>query len=561
MIFLLILTRSLELQIFKTNELDQMAINQYQRFKKLQTQRGSIYDSKGQLLSSSIPYYSAFVLEKQLEDKQDTIEKLTRVLPQTQEEISKKIYSGKKFVWLDKLFHFRKKKKIDDLKLAGVHVVQDFRRYYPLENLASHVLGFVGYDSQGLEGLEYRFNNHLLDVKESVNTEKIKGKVFEGGKIFLTIDENIQYFAEKELKKQVEKMKASRGQVIVMESKTASILAMANYPNYNPNYFSDYSTKTYLNWAVNSAYEPGSTFKVITLAAALEEKLINPQQKIYCEEGYFFIGGSIIRDVKPYSHLKLHEVLQKSSNICALKVGRLIDNKKFHQYILDFGFGKKTNIELPGEVKGVVHDYKKWSNLDKAVISYGHSISVTPIQLISAINTIANDGMYISPTIIRQTQNALNNYIKLPEQIKKKVISKKTSQILSKMMVSVTQKGGTGYLANIPNIEIAAKTGTARKYDKEQGQYSTESHILSFVGFLPAEKPQLTILVILDDPQKIAGVNRSAAPLFKSVAKAAIRHYGVKNTKRIWRIEKKGFKKESVAQENSTLRALSYRKN
>ena len=237
----------------------------------------------------------------------------------------------------------------------------------------------------------------------------------------------------------------------------------------------------------------------------------------------------------------------------------MIDN--FHQYILDFGFGKKTNIELPGEVKGVVHDYKKWSNLDKAVISYGHSISVTPIQLISAINTIANDGMYISPTIIRQTQNALNNYIKLPEQIKKKVISKKTSQILSKMMVSVTQKGGTGYLANIPNIEIAAKTGTARKYDKEQGQYSTESHILSFVGFLPAEKPQLTILVILDDPQKIAGVNRSAAPLFKSVAKAAIRHYGVKNTKRIWRIEKKGFKKESVAQENSTLRALSYRKN
>ena len=346
---------------------------------------------------------------------------------------------------------------------------------------------------------------------------------------FLTIDENIQYFAEKELKKQVEKMKASRGQVIVMESKTASILAMANYPNYNPNYFSDYSTKTYLNWAVNSAYEPGSTFKVITLAAALEEKLINPQQKIYCEEGYFFIGGSIIRDVKPYSHLKLHEVLQKSSNICALKVGRLIDNKKFHQYILDFGFGKKTNIELPGEVKGVVHDYKKWSNLDKAVISYGHSISVTPIQLISAINTIANDGMYISPTIIRQTQNALNNYIKLPEQIKKKVISKKTSQILSKMMVSVTQKGGTGYLANIPNIEIAAKTGTARKYDKEQGQYSTESHILSFVGFLPAEKPQLTILVILDDPQKIAGVNRSAAPLFKSVAIAAIRHYGVQS--------------------------------
>ena len=211
-------------------------------------------------------------------------------------------------------------------------------------------IGICGLWFTGFKGLEYRFNKHLLDFKGIVNAEKTRGKVFEGGKIFLTIDENIQYFAEKELKAQVEKMKASRGQVIVMESKTASILAMANYPNYNPNNFSDYSLSTYLNRAVNAAYEPGSTFKVITLAAALEEKLINPQQKIYCENGSFFIGGSVIRDVKPYAYLKLHEVLQKSSNICALKIGRLIKNKKFHQYILDFGFGKKTNIELPGEI-------------------------------------------------------------------------------------------------------------------------------------------------------------------------------------------------------------------
>ena len=560
LIFLLILTRSLELQIFKTNELDKMAISQYQRFKKLQTQRGSIYDSKGQLLSSSIPYYSAFILIKQLEDKQNTIEELSRVLPQTAEEIYRKIYSGKKFVWLEKLFHFEQKKIIEDLKLAGVHVVQDFQRYYPLENLASHVLGFVGYGSQGLEGLEYRFNNHLLDVKGDTNSEKIKGKVFEGGKIFLTIDENIQYFAEKALKNQVEKLQAVRGQVIVMESKTASILAMANYPNYNPNHFADYSVYNYFNQSVNAVYEPGSTFKIITLAAALEEKLITPQQKIYCEEGSFFIGGSIIRDVKPYAHLKLHEVLQKSSNICALKIGRLIKNKKFYQYIRDFGFGEKTNIELPGEIRGAVHNYKKWSNLDKAVISYGHSISVTPIQLISAINTIANNGMYISPTIIRQTQNALNNSVKLPKQKKKRVVSKNTAQILREMMVSVTQKGGTGYLANIPNIEIAAKTGTARKYDKEQKQYSTESHILSFVGFFPAKNPQLTILVILDDPKE-KGLNRSAAPLFKQVAKAAIRHYEIENTKRIWRIEKKAIKKKTIVQEQPALEAVSYSKN
>lgn len=526
-LFLLVFVRSLELQIFKTRELDQIAIKQYQRFKKLQTQRGSIYDTNGKILASSIPYYSVFILNKQIEDQALTIEKLAALLPESKEKIAAKIYSNKKFVWLKKLFDFELKTKIDNLELAGIHVVQDFRRYYPMENLAAHVLGFVGYDSQGLEGIEYKYNKHLLKSKNTVNKKLERGKIFEGGNIFLTIDENIQYFLEKELKKYAEKLDASHVQAIVMETKTASILGMANYPDYNPNNFLDYSSNNYLNRSVSAAYEPGSTFKIITIASALSEKVINTNQKIYCEDGSYFIGGSIIKDTQPYSYLTPQAILQKSSNICILKIGRLLSNKKFYQYIRKFGFGQKTNIELPGEIRGVVHDYKKWTSLDSATISYGHSILVTPIQLISAINTIANDGVFIEPRIIKSAQDALGREIKILDSKKHRVVNRAVARKIRQMLISVTQKGGTGYLANISGINIAGKTGTARKYSKELKGYSKENHILSFAAMLPAEEPQLTILVILDDPKKSKKTSYSAAPLFKKIAKSAILYYGI----------------------------------
>ena len=525
-LFLLVLGRSLELQIFKTSKLDQMAINQYQKFKKLQVKRGSIYDTNGKLLSSSIPYYSVFALKNQVKTPELVVKKLAKVLDKNPEELADKIYSGKKFIWLAKLFNSQTKQKIENLKIAGIHVVQDFKRYYPLENLASHILGFVGYGSQGLEGIEYHLNKHLLDEK---GLAKTKGKTFEGGKIFLTIDENIQYFLEKELKEYTDFFQADYAQAIIMETKTANVLALANYPNYNPNNFADYENKNYFNRAVTAVYEPGSTFKVITAAAVLEEKLINANQKIYCEEGSFFIGGRTIKDTSPYGYLNLQEILQKSSNICALKVGMLLNKKKFHNYIRQFGFGAKTNIELPGESKGIVHNYKKWSNLDNATISYGHSILVTPIQMITAVNTIANDGVYISPKIVKKANDSLNQPINISSQKKRRVISKATARLMKKMLISVTQKGGTAYLARIKGINIAGKTGTSRKYDKEIKAYSTEKHLLSFVATLPAENPQLTFLVILDSPKKSKNATYSAAPLFKRIAKNSLRYYNIKD--------------------------------
>ena len=417
--FLIVLVRSLELQIFQTKKLDKIAIQQYQNFKNLNTQRGKILDAKGNVLSFSLPFYSAFVLTRQIKDPY-AAEKIASVLDLDTEEISNKITSNKKFVWIKKFFDKDLKKKLETLGLEGFHIIQDFKREYPLNNFASHVLGFVGFNSKGLEGLEYKYNNHLL--KKKINTkdyESFTGEVYEGRNIFITIDENIQYFTQKKLEEYVKKHQALYGQAIVMESKTANILAMANYPTYNPNKYFEYNNSVYFNRAITANYEPGSTFKIITVASALEEKLIQPQQKIYCEEGSIFIGGSYIRDARAYAYLTPEETLKKSSNICALKIGRRLSRKKFHQYIKKFGFGEKTNIELPGESLGLVRDYKKWSLLDLAVTSYGHSISVTPIQLISAVNVIANDGVYLSPTIIHKIENAIKEEVSTKKKKKK----------------------------------------------------------------------------------------------------------------------------------------------
>ena len=542
LIFLIILVRSLELQIFQSKKLDKIAIQQYQNFKNLETQRGKILDSKGNILSFSIPYYSAFILTKQIKDKQIATVEIAKVLGEEPQKLAKKIYSSQKFIWIKKFFNVDLKKKLENLKIEGVHIVRDFQRQYPLENFASHILGFVGHDSKGLEGIEYKYNKHLLqkELKNVSGNESFSGKIYEGRNIFLTIDENIQYFTQKKLSEYAQKYQTKYAQAIVMDTKTATILALANYPSYNPNNFKEYDNNIYFNRVVNASYEPGSTFKVITMAAALEEKVITENQEIYCEQGSIFIGGSVINDPSPQGYLTPEKILQKSSNICALKIGRRLAAKKFYQYIKKFGFGEKTGIELPGEAKGSVRDYKKWSLLDLVTTSYGHSISVTPIQLISAVNVIANDGIYLSPSIVQKMENALQDEVSDSKRTSQRVISSQTAKIMRKILVSVTEIGGTGRSAKILGIDIGGKTGTTKKYDKELKNYSEKKHILSFVGFFPAQKPELTILVILDEPQNNSTKVYSAAPLFKEIATHAIRYWRLSDSyEKKWAIYRK----------------------
>ena len=515
-IFLLILLRCLELQ-FNSNIFEEIVEQRKEINSHVAIKRGNITDRNEVLLGFSIPYFSVFVNPTQIENIHLVSQELSLLLGINYNKVFFLISHSKNFVWIKKYISRQIQKKINDLQLEGVHVVSDFKRIYPFQNFSAQTIGFVGTDSLGLEGIEYRFNEYLNDKNEKNKTQF--SFLTQGGDIQLTLDEKTQYFVEQEVKKAVDTMNASSGSTIVMDSRSGEILALALYPSYNPNFFDKYPVENYRNRIITTPYEPGSTFKIITLAAALEHQIIQSSDKIFCENGSFQIGDRTITDVKKYGVLSIKEIIQKSSNICALKIGLALPKNKFFNTIKKFGFGQKTEISMNGESKGILHDYTSWSNVQTATISYGHSIAVTPLQMISAINVLANDGIYIPPSIIKQPRQLIKK--KAPYR----VIGSETARILRKMMVSVTQKGGTGVAAAIKGINIAGKTGTARKYDEKTNSYSNKNHILSFVGMFPAEQPKIIILTIVNDPEFPYKNSFTVAPLFKKIALHILHHF------------------------------------
>ncbi len=368
-------------------------------------------------------------------------------------------------------------------------------------------------DNTGLSNTwNYLYNNPRL-------------KTLSGGSLYLTIDSKIQYFAEQELKKAIFAMEAKNGVAIVMESKTGNILSMANIPDYDPNNFDRYDSSRYFNRAVTATYEPGSTFKVITIASALDSKTIQRESIFYCEEGEYQIQDRVIHDVAKYGWLPLEKIIQKSSNICAAKIGQRIPRPIFYRAIREFGFGTKTGISLPGEVSGKVHNYQDWSDTDVATMSFGHTISATPIQVITAINTIAAGGVLVKPRIIKSALKSDGSEVFRANNKGEQIINQNTAKIMKTFMVSVTKPGGTGSLARIKGVSVAGKTGTSRKFDQRKREYSKTNHISSFIGFFPAEDPQITILVVIDEPQKKYLHSKGAAPVFRKIAEHVIRFY------------------------------------
>jgi cell division protein FtsI (penicillin-binding protein 3) len=416
------------------------------------------------------------------------------------------------------------------MSLPGVHFLKEYQRFYPMGNLAAHVIGFSGIDSQGLEGIEYSFNIHLMDNSGLSGFWSYLYKnpdpiTFSGGSLHLTIQSKLQYYAEKELRKAVYASGANNGVAIIMESQTGDILAMVNIPDYDPNNFDRYDSSRYFNRAVNATYEPGSTFKVITVATALENKVIEKDSIFFCEEGEYQIQDRVIHDVAKYGWLPLEKIIQKSSNICAAKIGQRIPKSIFYKYIRDFGFGTITGIDLPGEVSGKVYNYQSWSDTDVATMSFGHSIAATPIQVITAINAVATGGYLIQPKIIQSAFKADGTRIFQKQTKGRQVIKKETADLLKSFMESVVHPGGTGYLARLEGTSVAGKTGTSRKFDQRKQEYSKTNNISSFIGFFPAEEPLLTILVIIDEPQHQYLGTKSAAPVFKKIAEHALRLY------------------------------------
>jgi cell division protein FtsI (penicillin-binding protein 3) len=538
--FLMIAGRAYFLQVVLAPELQERADQQRQRVVKLAPQRGGIFDRNGDPLAVSLDAESLYADPSLIKDPKKVAGQLRKLLKVSKKELIRLLSAKKRFVWLQRKLDPEVAKRVQALKIDGLHFVTERKRYYPQASTAAHVLGFMGLDPKGLEGLELEYDRQLqgqsgrlVSLRDargrglSSADQLVQGGVA-GNNLFLTLDRSLQYVAEKELARVVRESGAVGGTVVMLEPASGRVLALASQPDYNPNLAGQYPAGKRRNRAVCDMYEPGSTFKPFLMAGVLEEGLVHPGQKIYCENGRYSVGGKTIRDHVKFKNLTLKEVLKFSSNIGSAKLGKALEREKFYSYIRDFGFGEQSGLDLPGEVGGMLRSPSNWFEIDLAAISFGQGLSVTPIQMASAIAAIANGGLLMEPYLVEKITDADGQQIqhRLPE-VRRRVISEKTARQVRDMMISVTEPGGTGTRAAVPGYQIAGKTGTAQKVDTVTGGYSPDKRVSSFVGFVPAENPALVISVTVDEPKGKAYGGLVAAPVFARIAAQTLSHLDI----------------------------------
>lgn len=533
--FALVAMRAFDLQVLQEQEWDERAERQHQKVIPLTPQRGTIFDSNGEELAVSVDVDSIYVEPRKLEDRGTAAKKLAKALGLPSKTVKAKLKSSSNFVWLKRQVSPSQSESVKALNLKGVGMIKEPRRFYPNANVAAHLLGFTGLDPKGLEGLELKYDKTILGrggylvmerdaLGRGIGTglPEVQGAT-RGHDLYLTLDKNLQYIAERELADGLRRTQAKAGTVVMMEPSTGKILAMASYPEYNPNAFSRYKPYQWRNRAVCDSFEPGSTFKVLLMAAALNEAIVSTSQKIDCENGKFRVGGKDIHDHKPYQKLTPAEIIKYSSNIGSAKIGKMLERETFHNYIENFGFGHQTGIDLPGEAIGLVRPPGKWFEVDLAAISFGQGISVTPIQLTVAVAAIANGGYLMEPYLV---DRVIDSQGQTTEQIQprvvRKVVARDVAQTVSRMMEMTTEDGGTATNARVPGFRVAGKTGTAQKVDAVTGGYSADKRVASFVGFLPAEDPRLVMLVVIDEPKIGVYGGLTAAPIFSRIAAQAM---------------------------------------
>lgn len=534
---LVLVGRLVHLQIIQHDRLAAQSDKQFLRTVEITSGRGNIYDRNRNQLATNIRVESVYADPKSVAEKTATARILARVLKLNPQAVLKKLKSNRHFVWIKRKSELNAVEKLKQLDLVGVGFIAETKRYYPKRKLAASTLGFVGLDNQGLAGIEHYHHAVLKGrVQRTVLEKDARGRFLwttanaqdlNPGKqdVVLALDEVIQFIAERELNRQVKEYRAKSGLAIVMDPFSGAVYAMASAPEFNPNNYAAYPPHIWRNDAVASAFEPGSIFKPIVAAASLEEGLAGPDDIFFCENGSYQIGKSRISEASnhQFGWLTLRSIIAKSSNIGAIKIAQRLGNRRFYDYIRKFGFGRRLGVDLPGEASGTLRSIRQWSGLSLASISFGHEISVTPIQMVSAIAAIANGGVLIRP---RLTQAILKNGVLdrtfEPEALQT-VLSEETSRQMINILKSVV-KTGTGAKAAIPGFEVAGKTGTAQKIDPKTQTYSKTKYLASFVGFVPADAPRLVILVMIDEPQKTYWGGEVAAPVFQRIARKTLRY-------------------------------------
>ncbi len=542
--FPFIFLRIVQLQLVKKDELSRLASKQHQSIITFIPKRGTIYDFKGNNLAVSIDVDSVYARSPEVKNPSQTAKKLANILDLNKGALIKKLKTKKGFVWVKRKVTPKQTTRIKESGLKGIHFVKESRRFYPHSHLAAHLVGFVGIDSKGLEGIEAKYDGILSGNatrlilgrdafgREIITEIPIPGKSPENYSLYLTIDTNIQYIVEKELKRAVEGQGAKKGMGVVMDPGTGKILAMANYPSFNPNRFWDTSPKTWRNRVVTDVFEPGSIFKVFLTSTALEEKVAKRHDIFFCENGAYVLSGKTIRDVKKYGWLSLEHIIKYSSNIGATKIAERVGRKKFYQYIRGFGFGHKTGIDLPGEAMGIIRRPKTWSKVALGNIAFGQGIAVTSIQLITAISAIANGGKLLKPYVVDRIVDSKGKMISQSHPvIIRRVLSEEVARTMTSILTGVVREGGTGRRAALSYYEAAGKTGTAQKVDSLVGGYYEDRFISSFGGYVPSNQPRLVILVVIDEPQGIPYGGRVAGPVFKNIAERSLQYLNIPSTK------------------------------
>ena len=537
--FVFVLIRLVNLQVLQAAELTIKADRQHQKSVTFEGARGTIYDRHGKVLAMNMDVPSVFGVPSSLANPGQTAKQLAPILHIRSGELEKKLRQEKHFVWLARKLEPEQGRRLERLALDGVGVVMEGRRFYPKGPLLSHVLGFAGMDDRGLEGIELKYETFLRGEKRVVILQRDalgravfpkglneKG-VAAGHSLVLTIDEVIQYIAEKELDEAVNRTGAKSGTIIVTNPKTGAILAMAVSPRFDPNTVGALSPDRWRNRALTDSYEPGSTMKVVLAAAALEEKVMSPGSMIFGEHGQMAVANTIIHDHEKSGWMTFAQMIQRSSNIGAAKVGMALGDWRFYDYLKEFGFGDKSDIDLPGEVTGLLRSPREWGRRSVASISMGQEIGVTPVQMIAAIGAIANGGLLMKPHVMSEIRNTKNLPIaQTKPQVRRRVISTETARTLTHIMEGVVTNG-TGSKAAIPGYRVAGKTGTAQKIDPRTGAYSSALLVGSFVGFVPAEDPQLAMIVVIDEPRGESWGGVVAAPVFGKVGEQVLNYLGI----------------------------------
>lgn len=540
-----LLLRAAYLQIVPNEKLSRLYSRQFNTVVELNPRRGIIYDRNGVELAASVAAHSLYADPHLVKNPLYVSKHLAKKLKISQEKLFQKLKDpNRRFVWLGRRLDRKTREEIEKLNLSGISFVEESRRIFPNEQLLSHVLGFVGGEGQGLEGIEAKFEDSLHGFKRRVSLNKdalgrpliVNGRVFressDGSDLTLTIDSELQYALEQELEDSLRVQRAKGAVGIILDAKTSEILAMATAPHFNPNEPLSYPAEIRRNRAVTDPIEPASTMKTFTVAAGLKIGAAAPNTKYFCENGEFKIGGRVIREADKkhrFEWLTLSEILAYSSNVGSSKIALNLGDAALYKTLKEFGFGEKTGIEILGESKGILPPLP-WRDHLIANISFGHGIAATPLQIANAYAAIANGGQLNRPFIVKKIRNKESGEIEEFESTPvRKVLTEKEAATLRLMLIGATAEGATGFKARIRGFPVAGKTGTSQKIDID-GKYSHTNYLSSFVGLVPANDPKYVIYVAIDEPQEAYYGSEVAAPIFGKLAALSVRRAGLQPT-------------------------------